>query len=172
MSEAPAWTSESLEQYLREAAQRTPPVPGWHYAGPQGFVLKHGQAYVPKPIPHKFRRWGGDISECYANAWRLARATDLIYVEGFAAGSYPRLHAWCAEPGSNRAIDPTWKKGMGTAYFGVAFDKLFIERYEKTPGLPVFDDGKANPPILRNLIPETTWRSDGASFDPDKLPLD
>lgn len=55
----------------------------------------------------------------------MLRRPDLVYVEGYAAGIIPVLHAWCVDS-DGKVVDPTWDDGIGTEYFGVPFNRAFV----------------------------------------------
>ena len=89
------------------------------------FVLAHGRAYVPAPLPREIRR--RKQGTCFKAAGSLVlRKQDagLSYVEGFAinpAHPSPVWHAWLTTDGT--AIDQVWPESvsMQSFYFGVEF---------------------------------------------------
>jgi hypothetical protein len=65
----------------------------------KSWLLKHGRAWTPAPLPHGVER--GMKARCFRNAAALAiRRRNLIYVEGYAIEArvpLPVLHAWCID---------------------------------------------------------------------------
>jgi hypothetical protein len=127
---------------------------GTKYPGFHAFVLAHGRAFVPRPLPRGYRR--GAVRACFENAYRLARRRGLVYVEGLAfrtgAGDVPIHHAWCVEPGGDLVIDTTW--GDGDAYFGVPISLA----YRKSQRGSVLDNWQAGWPLLQEGTDEAEWR--------------
>lgn len=117
-----------------------------HYKGDGDLVLCEGQPFRSVPWTtwrgSGYRR--GKKRECFKNAFELAWRHDLDYVEGFAStGLLAVPHAWCALPGDDRVIDPTWRQEGREErpvetwqYLGVRFDKAWaFDRMGDTYGL-------------------------------------
>ena len=97
--------------------------------GGGGFYLAFGQAFKPSCLPREINI--GEAKQCYANAGKLALANpSLVYCEGFAVskGLFPLHHAWCIDCNGN-VIDPTWPRGSGQEFFGLALQSEFLHLY-------------------------------------------
>lgn len=128
---------DDVKNYLKLVSDMRAKMPGageWAYNGPEAFVLAHGKEYTPPapgPLPNGIP--AGEIKNCFQNAYLLATAwpAKYTYVEGWAAGIIPVHHAWVVDAAGN-VVDPTWappnRVTPGTAYFGVAFKKAYLER--------------------------------------------
>lgn len=94
-------------------------------------ILEHGQDYRPMKWS-TFPTLEPGFGQCYANAWKLMEARELVYVEGIVCGvlAYPMLHAWnCKRTDSEAAID--WSHCSGShwsRYFGIPFTKQEHDR--------------------------------------------
>jgi hypothetical protein len=88
-----------------------------------GFVLENGKEFKPIDLPVEFQHCIGKPKECFLNAYQMALASGYSYVEGYAIGVIPVLHAWVTE--GHHAIDPTWEDGKG--YIGVTFGINYVE---------------------------------------------
>lgn len=129
---------------------------GFHYHGPEDYVLDHGGAFSSTPLTDEERqhvltvadevRGRFQLRECFYNAQRLALADTtrkLQYVEGMARGlsMFPVLHGWVTI--NNKVVDLTWRVHTskrkerfrdrilgeipeGWAYNGVKFDTDWI----------------------------------------------
>jgi len=67
----------------------------------------------------------GAKQDCFKNAIHVTAwggVPGTIYVEGYATGTIPTLHAWVTDAAGELAYDPTWEDDYGREYFGVAFD--------------------------------------------------
>ncbi len=94
---------------------------------PQSFVLEHGMQF-PTMAPKQPKL--GRLKACYKNAAQLAmNSKDVIYVEGFAAGIIPVMHAWCIDL-EGRVLEPTWTHALQAKrdYFGIPFNLQFLMR--------------------------------------------
>lgn len=93
----------------------------------EGFVLEHGQQFNTM-APKQPRL--GTPKECYRNAALLSmRKPDLIYVEGYALGVFPVLHAWCVDK-EGLIHECTWRPELRTTddYYGIPFSRRFLSR--------------------------------------------
>lgn len=157
---------EELKQALKKTADAKKTMGGVCI---EEFVLKHGKSYRRRVLPSGIRR--GGITQPFANALSLARENPEIYtyVEGYAAGSMPTLHAWCVDK-DGFVIDPTWacdlKKGSdipgrsvlvqgqmvrteGKAYFGIPFELDYvISTFEKRKAPGILDNWEQNWPLV------------------------
>ena len=122
------------------------------YSCIEDFVLRNGRQWTPAALPPKLQP--GKRRECFKNAFDLAMSvTGLRYVEGYACGVIPVLHAWCADA-DGMVVDTTWTGGrfrspLGMEYFGVAFGTEFLFKAlakKKTYGL--IDDWEGGWPLL------------------------
>ena len=94
------------------------------------FLLKHGRPwrYVARG------KYESPAGECYRNAFELADRypADLVYVEGYASGIFPVMHAWCVARKTQIVIDPTWDNRVFTemdrSYFGVPIKLSFVRK--------------------------------------------
>lgn len=123
-------------------------------------LLHYGRPYEPTAVvPRPLHR--GRARECFSNAAGAAVLGFLDrggtpwpyrYVEGYAATSFPTLHAWVSDDG-RRALDLTWKKGWGRSYFGIAFDTDWLRHVMLSSGVyGVF--GGEDPDIIMPLLAE------------------
>lgn len=127
------------------------------------FVLKHGRAWKPCPLPENVRP--GRMRECYRNAANLAlgfHRNEYIYCEGYAVGIIAVEHAWCVDLQGN-VIDPTWTErpqklsATGQEYFGIAFKSMYLqEALRKQKYFGLIDAWRSNWPLL-SIDPEE-WR--------------
>lgn len=101
---------------LLDQCQRPRKPDNWAHT-PASYLLEHGEFKLPGPDTYKGRR--GKQHQCYANAGRLALASDLHYVEGYAlTAGIPIHHGWLEDDAGN-VIDPTIKGHVLDGYFGV-----------------------------------------------------
>lgn len=136
--------------------------PGYNYVCMEDYVLDRGQQYEVRPLTAEEQkvvakaRRGEFFPEgyCYANAQRLVladRSKKLLYVEGFASGLFPVLHAWAVINGA--VVDVTWEsmesKGQ-ELYYGVELsrDVIRAKRKEKKT-LAILDDWENKYPLLK-----------------------
>lgn len=126
---------------VRERGTGTPP--GFAYSSVEQWVLEHGKFYKP-PVE------GGRMTQryCFANAYVWAQRHGCRYVEGYAIGMIPVLHAWCADASDN-VIETTWEE-PGHAYFGVSFPLEEVRRRRRGyKELSVLDDWERDYPLLK-----------------------
>ena len=63
---------------------------------------------------------------CFMNAAKAALMDRcLTYVEGYAAGLIPIIHAWCVTA-RGEVVEVTWEDGVGVEYYGIPFKKEFL----------------------------------------------
>ena len=88
------------------------------------------------------------------NAYQLAMdRSDLVYVEGYAAGVIPVQHAWCVTT-DGKVVDPTWKDG--SAYIGVPLNGDYVRKYAlKTGHYGILCDWLNHWPIT--VAPKAEW---------------
>lgn len=136
--------------YLRMMSQiRGKPPKGFAYNGIEDLILKHGEVFVPAPLPPDIKK--GRMKMCFKNSAGAALSLDggWEYTEGVALskGLIPVQHAWLSYDG--RAFDPTWTDGV--EYVGVVFDKALLSTILlATKHYGVLEDWRNNYPILRN----------------------
>ncbi len=137
------------------------------YSCLEDFVLTHGREmdYAPDSVMK-----GYDMSlcstpkQCYQNAslMVLEHNKDLIYCEGYAAGVFPVLHAWCMIKSSGEVIDPTWsvfRSHKEDVYFGVPFKTEFLrEHLVNNEVYGILDDLRNDFPALRKGFDKNIWR--------------
>lgn len=125
------------------------------------FIAEHGVEYGSGPLLDDIRR--GQQGACFRNAWKLAERNGFAYVEGFASGPdlSPVLHAWCSEPGSHQAIDPTADLDL---YLGVEVNLADVTDAMLRTGThgSILDDWEAGWPLLRE--PVANRGDDSVSF--------
>lgn len=86
------------------------------FAGFAEMVLAYGRIFDPprRTVTRALRKY------CYLNAADYAADHGALYVEGWAIPAglpIPLEHAWCADPRTGEAWDPTWEDGA--AYVGI-----------------------------------------------------
>jgi len=145
----PRASQDPVVRYLAAVTELRAPRDGFKYRCLEEFVLKNGRFMGARsPEPDKFR--SGRMGQCFANAFRLM-LSGLQYVEGFAAGIIPVLHAWLVD-GEGRVIDPTWR--TGEVYFGVVFPAEFVIETVLARGrYGVLDNYERGFPLLRGEDP-------------------
>lgn len=112
-----------LAHYVAFARMGNHPDIGGHSCLEE-FVLKNGREFTYQPRPKHIKL--GTIRQCYKNAARLAmRNRDLTYVEGYAFGVFPVLHAWCVTK-EGIVIENTWKEDMCVSYYGVPIKTKYL----------------------------------------------
>lgn len=116
------------------------------YCCMEEFVLKNGREFTYQPRPKGVKL--GTPQECYKNAARLAMRNELLtYVEGYAFGVFPVMHAWCVNK-DGIVIENTWEEGEG--YFGVPIKtKYLMHSIYKSQYYGVIDRCESRWPILR-----------------------
>ena len=127
--------SETIKQYLRSwgllrERMLTEEVEGWRYHSLEALVLDLGKPYtrVPKPKGSGVRM--GRMKHCFTNASRAVwqNSNKLTYVEGYACGGFPCMHAWVTPNGTD-AWDLTWpydERHAQAEYLGIAWSMDFL----------------------------------------------
>jgi len=87
----------------------------------EDYLLKNGK-FFRTDLSIKVHR--GEMKECFMNAQRLAQTKGYRYVEGYAAGIIPTLHAWVINE-HDIVIDPTWNDDEAV-YFGVVIPMAYV----------------------------------------------
>ena len=112
----------AIEEQLRRISQsqvQNGTVVGLAFATTRELVVRHGRAYIIRPLPRG--RWSHEPQACYANALHAAIARKWVYVEGFAipkSGGLAVLHAWVSNPqNSGVAYDRRGALGANTLAF-------------------------------------------------------
>jgi len=97
---------QGMRQKMMQGSERV-------YDGTEDLVLKHGRWWKPQPRPQDVDK--GPNRECFRNAATLAMdyPDRFWYVEGYAVGPIPILHAWVSTR-DGQLVDPTWEP-VGTA---------------------------------------------------------
>jgi len=154
----------AIEEQLRRISQsqvQNGTVVGLAFATTRELVVRHGRAYIIRPLPRG--RWSHEPQACYANALHAAIARKWVYVEGFAipkSGGLAVLHAWVSNPqNSGVAYDPTWRAGR--EYFGIPFRLDYVLRMcEKSGHVGVLDVWELGWPLLRgeDRIEDVMWK--------------
>lgn len=115
------------------------------------FVLRHGRAWQPAPLPPDLTPMAKQ--QCFRNAALLAmEKPNLVYCEGWALGIVPVEHAWCVDE-RGRVIDPTWIKPPGIEYFGIAFKTPYLFRVLRdSERYGLIDNWHAGWPLLKAKV--------------------
>ncbi|MCK2240087.1 MULTISPECIES: hypothetical protein [unclassified Crossiella] len=147
---------DALLVYLKAVLEvcSSVPVPSdWKYVRPEDLLMDRGRWFQPHPLPGHYTR--GTPRRCYLNAYRHARTTGSVYVEGYALDSYGfgHPHAWCSTS-DGRVEDVTWQDEEGLAYLGIGFAPHVLQRRRNSdfPGL-LTDLHSTDFQILRHGIP-------------------
>lgn len=158
------WITEFLQmqvtvQKICTEGNKTKLPEDWNYTGMTDLILREGKPYVWEPLPEDVER--GILKECYRNVFLLCEGRpDLIYVEGYAMGVIPMMHAWAVTK-SGIVVDPTWEEG--TAYFGIPLKREYVVRSAiEREYYGVIDNWMATWPILQD--DPTEWK-----YDPSKI---
>lgn len=129
---------------------------GFHYYGPEDYVLDHGNPFVSAPLTLEEQEllWAAiesarmrfPIGHCFHNAQKLVlsdKTGTLRYVEGLAMGlsAFPVLHGWVSI--HNKVVDLTWRKHTSIR------------------------KGRFRDRVLGEIPP--IWAYNGVSFDPDSV---
>jgi hypothetical protein len=114
---------DPLIAYMKMVTSAAPVRPKWSFNCVESFVMANGQPFQYKSLPRHISR--GTLRHCFENAYDLALRSGLVYVEGFAAGIIPVLHAWCLDSGG-KVVDPTWHALLNPVYYGVPFKRGFV----------------------------------------------
>lgn len=145
--EAREFLREHLEAMvkMRKALPQGEKPEGWEYNSIEEFVLRNGRWYTPAPLPKNLKR--GRMMDCFKNATH-AMERGYTYVEGYATGIVPVLHAWVTDDKGN-AYDVTWPYNPKNAYYGVPFDKMFVIKTMLRTGVyGILDDWRSGWPLL------------------------
>ena len=132
---------------------------------PYRFVLEHGWAYRPIPLPRKMTL--GQPKQCFHNAIIGANGS-LYYCEGYvvAKSGIPIHHAWLTD-GKGNAIDVTLQE-PGFIYVGVPFKTEYVvmEALRSGATISLFDNWEAGFPLLRAWKNPDEWlEAAGAGFE-------
>jgi hypothetical protein len=159
---------KSLKKFLSEMVQIRGNAPkGITYNSIEDLILQEGEFFEPPKsgdeLPEGCKR--GPAKECFSNAFQNRyKAEDLIYTEGYATSDvlegFGFLHAWLTTP-DGKVIDPTWKPGQGTAYFGVRLNNDFVtERTLATETYGILaNDWLNDSDLLKNGFPkDAIWK--------------
>lgn len=124
-----------------------------NYSCFEEFVYRNGQPFKTQISPKSLKR--GRMKECYRNALMLMLDNpSYLYVEGYATGIIPVMHAWCIDKKGN-VIDPTWADGK--EYFGVIFKRSYaLEQALKDGKVGLIDNWQAEWPLLR--LEPSIWK--------------
>ncbi len=130
---------------------------GGKYLGADDFVLQHGREFPQRPLPEGVVR--GPMKDCFRNAAHLLyEHPEYTYVEGYAAGMIPMLHAWCVDD-EGFVVDNTWPEEIGNCYFGVPFNTRFVMRTLCERGYyGIIDNMEQGWPLLTGKA--TGWEAD------------
>ena len=145
-----------IEQYLGaevELLRRHRAQPRHRYWSLGHFVLQHGRAWPTR----RYECGRGAVKECFRNAALLAlEDPGLVYVEGYALGIIPVLHAWCVTRDGSEVAEVTWPE-MGTEYYGIPFRREYLHsRLERYRMYGLIDQYERGFPILSEEPAE--WR--------------
>lgn len=91
------------------------------------FILEHGQAFEPAPLPADVSR--GEPKNCFANSGKLAVDNErFVLVEGYALSLIPVEHAWLWDTQTGKLVDPTWRDDVArdAAYFGIPIQRDYL----------------------------------------------
>jgi len=132
---------QGMRQKMMQGSERV-------YDGTEDLVLKHGRWWKPQPRPQDVDK--GPNRECFRNAATLAMdyPDRFWYVEGYAVGPIPILHAWVSTR-DGQLVDPTWEP-VGTAYLGIAFDLAYLRETitETRTWISLLDNYKQGHPLI------------------------
>jgi len=93
------------------------------YSCIEEYVLKNGQPFEDGIMQ---ARPLGKARQCFSNAQKfILRNPGCDYVEGYAFGVIPTLHAWAVIRETGEVVETTWKE-LGTAYFGVVIPRAYL----------------------------------------------
>lgn len=127
----------------------------WHYLGCEDLVLREGKEYKrglrPKGIPP------GRPKHCFMNAFQLAERTGgrYAYVEGYATGIIPTLHAWNVDSSTGEMFDVTWEADMGVDYIGIEIPRHVLRAVMLTSGVyGAIDAWTSDWPLLKQKLPD------------------
>lgn len=126
-------------------------------------ILDHGEFFDPPQAGDELPKWceQGATKECYYNAtMQIVVAPDgVFYTEGYAftdgIEGFPFQHAWLTTA-EGKVIDPTWKPGNGTVYYGVKLSQNYVIEQTMESGVAgiIVNDYMFDFDIGRNGFPE------------------
>lgn len=112
-----------LKQYLLSVGQITTQKTY------ESIVLNYGRAFEAPAHPRPKGVRKGRNKLCFMNSYRLTEQ-GYRYVEGFAIANigiqFPIQHAWVVDDNDN-VVETTWAES-GVEYYGIVFDKDFIDK--------------------------------------------
>ena len=148
-----AQATEELRCYLEAVTAMLPLRPlhsRFQYRCVEEFVLRHGQAFTTR-VCRPSGMWPGVPRCCFQNAAMLATTAPerYTYVEGYAVGVIPVLHAWVRDT-SGAVLDITWPEEQmeGAAYWGVAVKTAYVRRTVMAGKGPALDNAADRFPLL------------------------
>lgn len=132
------------------AIQRQATGNEFRYGSVEDLLLREGINMPYQALPETIRH--GAPRFCFHNARKLVCDFHprYLYVEGYACGIVPVLHAWCYDLETGCAVDPTWEQETCQLYVGVPIlTRYLIEHDLKSKHASILDDWKAGWPLLR-----------------------
>jgi len=125
--------AEELIEYLTQEAKlvsRRTGMSMWSYACLSDLVSREGVAFPWASKPAHIA-WGTE-GECYRNAYYLATENpDYTYVEGYAFGIIPIVHAWVVDS-NGTVVDNTWREDLveseDRAYLGIPLKLSYVNK--------------------------------------------
>lgn len=133
---------------------------GWPYISIEDYLLKNGRFFRTSSLIKVHR---GKMKECFMNAQRLAQMKGYRYVEGYASGIIPVLHAWTINE-HDIVVDPTWDD-KDAVYFGVVIPMAYafkVNLLRKAYG--VLDAYEIDYPLLTGEHKLTDYEERGTEF--------
>lgn len=134
----------------------------WKHSCCEDFILKHGTSHTPRKLPADVKP--GKNKQCFMNCLDLAQSRpDLIYVEGYAMGVVPVMHAWCVTK-DGFVVDPTWNGGvdrapLGDFYFGVRLKLRYVMEVAIKSGVSgVIDNYQSGYELLKGVA-ASEWKA-------------
>lgn len=142
-------TATAAVRRFRPAASR------FVYPCVEAFVLAHGRPFETRVCkPHGM--WAGLPRCCFQNAAVLATICPerYTYVEGYAIGVIPVLHAWVMDADGN-VLDITWPEAaeVGAAYWGVPLKAAYVKRTVMALKGAAIDNAPDRFPLLTGAHP-------------------
>lgn len=120
--------TDVMQRSIHEASE-TSPYRHFAYHSYEGMVLALGEEHPWRPRPSWVEK--GEDKQCFGNALNLAIEHDLVYVEGYAAGLIPTLHAWCLDS-DGYVIETTWDEDHPSdqhIYLGIPMNTEAVARH-------------------------------------------